>query len=561
MLAGALAISALTAVAQTVPEAHGDAAADPPPKWDIFAGYSYLDPFQNTVQVPKPTGSSIDTNFDAVNLGGLFSGAYFFNRFFGAQVEFGEHEWGNGRYPNPIGTEGNDDGFLTLGAGPIVRIPLKHFVPFAHFVAGGAYVNGPYFNPNVWRSDLTAGGGLDLVTPWFHHHLDFRLVQADDEIMHMNYGPTVSEGIINLNALRLDTGIVLALGSVAPPPAVTLTCTISPASPAEVFPGDPVTITAIAAGLNPKDTVIYSWSGAGVSGNGSTATVATGALAPGQYTVQGTVKEGRNGKVGLKPWETAVCSAAFTVKAFEPPTISCTADPSTIAPGQTSTITSVAVSPQNRPLTYSYSATTGTITGKGPTAEYDSDGSPTGAVGITCDATDDKGHTATAQTSLTIEAPVVPPPPHVQKLCSINFTTDKRRPTRVDNEAKACLDEVALDLKQQADAKVVIVGEETAGEKNPPHGRAPAVDPAAQRAVNAKDYLVTEQGIDPARISVVTGNTAGQTVENYLVPSGADFNHDVPGTSPVDESVVKPQVRKPLPQRHRGNKPSSKPAQ
>ena len=44
---------------------------------------------------------------------------------------------------------------------------------------------------------------------------------------------------------------------------------------------------------------------------------------------------------------------------------------------------------------------------------------------------------------------------------------------------------------------------------------------AAQRAVDAKDYLVTEQGIDASRISVATGATDGQTVENYLVPAGA----------------------------------------
>ena len=52
---------------------------------------------------------------------------------------------------------------------------------------------------------------------------------------------------------------------------------------------------------------------------------------------------------------------------------------------------------------------------------------------------------------------------------------------------------------------------------------------AAQRAVNAKDYLVTEQGIDASRISVATGSTDGQTVENYLVPSGATFTTDVTG--------------------------------
>ena len=73
---------------------------------------------------------------------------------------------------------------------------------------------------------------------------------------------------------------------------------------------------------------------------------------------------------------------------------------------------------------------------------------------------------------------------------------------------------------------------------------------AAQRAVDAKDYLVTEQGIDASRISVATGTTDGQTAEDYLVPAGATFSTDVTGTTPVDETAVKPQARKPLPQRH-----------
>jgi hypothetical protein len=217
------------------------------------------------------------------------------------------------------------------------------------------------------------------------------------------------------------------------------------------------------------------------------------------------------------------------------------------------------MSPQNRPLTYSYSATAGTVTGTGTTAEYSSAGAPTGAVGITCNVSDDKGHTVSSSTSLTITAPYVPPAPKTQALCSISFATDTKRPMRVDNEAKACLDQVALDLKQQADAKAVVVGEANAAENTKmakqqayqaKHKHATVDMFAAQRAVNAKDYLVTEQGIDASRISVATGTTDGQTVEDYLVPAGATFSSDVTGTTPVDETAVKPQVRKPLPERH-----------
>jgi hypothetical protein len=72
------------------------------------------------------------------------------------------------------------------------------------------------------------------------------------------------------------------------------------------------------------------------------------------------------------------------------------------------------------------------------------------------------------------------------------------------------------------------------------------MDAAAERAVNAKEYLVTEKGIDATRVSVATSTDDGKKVEDYLVPAGASFTADVAGTSPVNETEVKPQVRKPL---------------
>jgi hypothetical protein len=172
------------------------------------------------------------------------------------------------------------------------------------------------------------------------------------------------------------------------------------------------------------------------------------------------VKEGKKGKEGLKPGESAEPAAHFTVKPFEPPTISCSANPSTIKPEEISTVTAVGVSPQNRPLTYMYSTAAGTIRGNGTTVEFNSVGAPTGPVGITCKVTDDKMQTTTANASVTILLPPPPPVPHVNALCSLGFNNDKARPTRVDNEAKTCLDEVALALQRQSDARAVIVGNE-----------------------------------------------------------------------------------------------------
>jgi hypothetical protein len=335
-------------------------------------------------------------------------------------------------------------------------------------------------------------------------------------------------------------------------PPITLS---AQAAPPAVFPGEPVTVTATAGSLSTKknNSVVYSWSGQGVNGNGATANVATDSLAPGAYTVKAEVKEGKKGKEGLKPGQTADATADFTVKDFEPPTISCSVSPTTIKPGDTATVTATGASPQNRPLTYSYSAASGSVNGTGTTAEFNSTGAPTGSVDITCKVSDDKTHMATATATVTIVAPPPPPQPHAQALCGLSFDTDKRRPTRVNNEAKACLDEVALDLQKQADAKVVIVGESDAKEKAKTekeakyaakHKRAKVMDSAAQRGVNAKAYLVEEKGIDASRVSVATGTEDGQKIETYLVPAGANFGSDVQGTTPVDESAVKAEARK-----------------
>ena len=551
----ALAFVASLPMALAAQEAAKPAASGDPnvSKWDIFAGYSYL----------APHGSASNgTTANSVNYGSILSVARYFNKYVGLQLEADEHiPKEGGSYPvcPSCGSTWGRDDFSGGGGGLIFRFPSPDVTPFVHALVGVDYAGiNPGSTTDAFGVVLTAGGGMDYHTPLFNHHLSIRIFQADYQYTHENWSATPPlRG--NFNMARLSTGFVYHIGTFVPPPPVTLACS---ASPTAVFPGDPVTVTATAGALDPKANVVYSWSGTGASGTGTSVSIATASLSAGSYTVKGSVKEGKAGKEGLKPGESADCSATFTVKAYEPPTISCTANPSTIKPGESSTITSMGMSPQNRPLTYSYTASAGSISGTGTSATYASAGAPTGAVEITCNVSDDKGQTATANTSVTITAPYVAPAPHTQALCSITFTKDTKRPTRVDNEAKACLDEVALDLQRQSDAKAIIVGESNAAEKEKlakeeklasKRKHMEVVDPAAQRAVNTKEYLVTEKGIDASRVSVATGTTDGQTVEDYLVPAGATFTVDVTGTTPVDETKVKPVVRKPL-----GMKPEHK---
>jgi hypothetical protein len=303
-------------------------------------------------------------------------------------------------------------------------------------------------------------------------------------------------------------------------------------------------VTGTAANLNPKKPTTYTWSADGgtISGTTSTATIDTKSAAPGSYTAKGHVSE------GAKPGEMADCTATYTVKQFEPPTATCSANPSTVAPGDSSTITATGMSPQNRPLTYSYSATAGTVSGTGSTATLSTAGAAPGTITVTANVVDDKGQSASCTTTVTVNAPPPPPAPTTSALCSITFDRDKKRPTRVDNEAKACLDDITLNLQRSSDAKLAVTGNSTSAEKaalaKNKSKKKPPVDPAAERAVNTKEYLVTEKGIDASRIAVYTGTQDSTEVTSTLIPAGATL--DTNGLTPVDESAVKAVPWKPL---------------
>lgn len=499
--------------------------APPISRVDIFAGYSYLAPHGSvTTQTSLTPSGTYTANYGAVDYGAIGSVAYYFNKYVGGEIEYADHSLGK------------NDGFTTPQAGIIFRYPVTGMTPFVHALAGASRVGGPneeplVSHPYVWGPALTVGGGLDYDLPFFNHHFGIRLFQADYEYIHADFGPAPGVGgRANIDAAQLSSGVLFKMGSIVPPPPVQYSCSVNPAS---AFPGDPVTVTGTATNLNPKKIATYSWSGQGVTvkGDNTTGTVDTTNLQPGNYTVTGHVSEGQ------KAGQFADCTANFTVKQFEPPTVSCSANPTTVKPGDSSTVTAQGVSPQNRPLTYSYSASAGSISGTGNSATLTTTGAPSGDITVTCNVSDDKGQTASSTTTVTVQAPPPPPPaPKVQTLCSINFERDQRRPARVDNEAKACLDDVALNAQRQADASVVVVGNSAPKEK---HG----AKLAAQRAVNTKEYLVKEKGIDASRITVRTGTQGSKEVEDYLVPAGANFDNDVQGTTAVDEAGMKAQPR------------------
>jgi hypothetical protein len=140
-------------------------------------------------------------------------------------------------------------------------------------------------------------------------------------------------------------------------------------------------------------------------------------------------------------------------------------------------------------------------------------------------------------------------PSGVEKICSIQFDKDPRRPARVQDNALPCLKEAARRLRANPRVKLVLVGvadpvkDHEADENGHMRETEDATgldvrweDLAAYRSLNAKGYLTRWFGIEPARVLPTTDESIqGQQVTFYLVPRSADFNHNYLGTTKTNE--------------------------
>ena len=503
---------------------HGQSAAEHSynytPRVELFLGYTHFG--------TSSTDATVGNRMVGLN-GGSTSLALNLNRYVGLVADFGGYDanrlqlTGTGaNQPLVVNASGTVYSYLF---GP--RISFRNssrMTPFAQALFGGVHASdvtasncaGSGCTPLPAQSAfaMTAGGGLDI---GLSRHFSIRAVQAEylmTQFSDINTGASASQ-----NDLRLSSGLVFRFGDIVPPPPVQLACAIQPAT---AFPGDPLTVTATATNLNPKRKATYSWdtNGGTISGTDSSVTIYTTGVAPGAYAVNGHIVQ------GARVTQQASCTAGFTLQPFAPPSIACSANPSSLNIGDTATITAKAVSPQNRTLTYSYQTTAGTVTGNTPAVTLATSGAAPGTITVSCNVVDDLGKTATATTNVTVLAPPQPAAPETRNLCAITFNSDNKRPVRVDNEAKACLDDVALELQRESADHLVIVGNFAAGEQP---------EAGADRALNVRQYLTDEKGIDASRIDVRVGSDAGRTATNVLVPAGATFAAD--GSSEIDTSV------------------------
>jgi outer membrane protein OmpA-like peptidoglycan-associated protein len=467
----------------------------PAPKWELFGGYSFVDPGTDVHGLLPGAVLPVSSRVESNPRGAGASITFNFNRWFGLTGDVSA-DFSSGEKGVPMRID--DAEFFNLSAGPKVTFRSRHFSPFLEALVGEHRLASEVFGSDH-EVGFMAGGGLDLN---LNRHFALRLIRADYLFSNHQYGPSSVVPATDVRGVRLQSGVVLMWGAkraVTPP---TAACSLQPA---EVFAGEPVTATAAGSNFNPKRTLAYQWSGSGVPPGATAAStqIDTTGLRSGSYPITARLSDGS--KEGA-----ASCSASLTVKQARPPVISCASDPASVPIDGTSAISSNAISPDGRRLTYSYAASAGNIAGDTAAATLDTRGAQPGTITVTCNVGDDRNPplTASSLTTVTVQSPPPPPPPDfvaIERrlaLHSVYFATAK--PTLENPDAgllasqektlKALASDFLIYLQNKPDAHLTLEGHAD------PRGSMEYNQGLSERRVDRVKRFLIEQGVPAANL-------------------------------------------------------------
>ncbi len=358
------------------------------PRYEVTGMFDYVN--------FNPAGGFASFN----NYGG--SGAFTWNatRWLGLTEELGGLSYN--RIVNGTTLHG---GITTFLAGPRVNFRrFDYFVPFVELMVGAGHAGPEMTGSNSQTAfALVAGGGVDIALT---RNIAWRFAEID-YLSTSFYGNSLAAGGRE-NSLRLGTGIVLRFGlpHEAPPAPVNhppvAACSANPTS---VFAGSGDTVAVHVNASDPdNDPLTYSYTATGgaVDGSGPDARWNSTGVTPGNYTVTAQVNDGKGG--------TASCATDIKVeeRPNRPPTATLSVERSPILPGEHTGITCTGTDPDGDPLTYSYTASGGQVTGTGQNVSFDATGLQPGTYTVKCTVNDGRGRTADASGNVEVkEAPQV----------------------------------------------------------------------------------------------------------------------------------------------------------
>ncbi len=503
------------------------------PTVEIPIGFSFINVHPNLAPI---------TSFNVFGGGGQVD--FNFGNYFGIKADLMGYTQGSG-LRNDLerhGFVGSANGNLfTYMFGPQIKKHTGVFQPFGEALFGAAHTNayatilteeGRILNGSGDNNGfaMAFGGGLDIKVA---RHVALRPVEVD--YLYTRFTANhVANYTANQNNFRYVGGFDFMFGG-APPVPVSATCSSSPSA---VWSGDPVTVSTTGVNFNPKHTVTYAWTGTGgklANVSGQTSTVDTTGLAPGSYTASATITDPKE-----KKNNTATCTASFTIKQPQPPVVSCSSTLTTIAIGETATVTMNASDPQGWPLTYNWTTSGGTMgASTGTSATVTATNADAGnTVTVSGTATDARANLS-ASCSASITVPAIKSCVNIEDWGECTFEKNPKKPWRVDNDCKDTLDKLSLRLQQMPNGKLDVVGYTNQEES------VNAQQLGAQRSVNVKYYLTTDgpNKVDASRVTPRQGEAKGQATHFYFVPEGTMCGGQLEEGTVVDENAVQPQSR------------------
>jgi outer membrane protein OmpA-like peptidoglycan-associated protein len=246
-----------------------------------------------------------------------------------------------------------------------------------------------------------------------------------------------------------------------------------------------------------NDPLTYSWTidGQRVAAAGQQISFGSEGRKPGNYTVVCSVTDGE---------ATASASSAGTVRERiipnKPPTIDCLTTTMDVASGGSIELRAKAADPDGDKLTYSWSAAGGSVSGAGEAATFNATGVKAGSYTVTVTVDDGRGGKASCSMTVNVSERL-----SVTKDKCGYFAIGK---FRVDNCAKAILDDLAVRMKNDPKLRANVIGytDDSRFEKSKKAF-------GEKRAKAVAEYL-QKQGVDASRLTVTDGGPNNPVGDN-----------------------------------------------
>ena len=274
-----------------------------------------------------------------------------------------------------------------------------------------------------------------------------------------------------------------------------ITVTRRPAAPSasidpatfSLLPGESANLRCVAT--DPNNTPLtYAWTvnGSRIASEGPNITFGSEGRNPGSYDVTCTVTNGDNLSAS------ATSKGTIRERPNQAPTISCQTTTVSVASGASVQLRATASDPDGDRLTYNWSSPVGAVGGSNDTTTFNASGVRAGSYTVTVGVDDGRGGKASCNMTVNVSERIVV----ARDNCGY-FTANGG--TRVDNCAKAILDDLAVSMRNNSSLRANVFGytDNTRAETT-----RKGLGEARAKAVAA--YL-QERGIDSSRIQITDG--------------------------------------------------------